>query len=71
MARRKTIQQLSDQFDRLQSNIYRGGDVNYTSRRWKKVESAANRYANNIRNSRYANSTGGIPRKVYMGLNAG
>ena len=66
------MRQLADQFDRVQRRSYQT-DPNFRSSRWQRFESAANRYAGNIRRSRYANAgmDAQIPRRVYMGLSNG
>ncbi len=66
------MRQLSEQFGRVLSRTHQT-DPNYRSSRWQRFESAANRYAGNIRRSRYANAgmDAQIPRRVYMGLSNG
>ena len=73
MARRKSLRELSNQWERVFQRTYRLDPNNYDRNpRWQRFNNAAQRYAANIRNSRYANNMDArVPRSVYMGLNAG
>lgn len=73
MARRKSLRELTEQWDRVFKRTYSLDPNNYDrSSRWQRFHNAAQRYAANIRNSRYANNMDAqVPRRVYMGLNAG
>lgn len=73
MARRKSLRDLANQWQRVFQRVYSQNPNTYdTNPRWQRFNAAAQRYSANIRNSRYnGNMEARIPRSVYMGLNAG